>query len=78
MMMMMMMMMMTITMTSVTTTTTIKAMTMSPHEEKKEIVRKSKLIIKIVNCYNFMPKLHVADQDQSRLSYSYKNLCNVY
>ena len=25
-----------------------------------------------------MPKLHVGDQDQSRLSYSYKNLCNVY
>lgn len=66
------MMMMTITMTSVTT------MAMSPHEEKKDIVRKSKLIIKIVNCYNFMPNLHVTDQDQSRLSYSYKNLCNVY
>ena len=25
-----------------------------------------------------MPKLHVGDQDQSPLSYSYKNLCNVF
>ena len=24
-----------------------------------------------------MPKLHVGDQDQSPLSYSYKNLCNM-